>query len=108
MSYGDQRARCGWCRLHGAPLPRGHAHRRGARHRGRAAGRRAVARRADKEAREAGIDLPRDAEHRADWLAALAANPKAIQRPIITATDGTTVIGRDADSLRAVIDAESH
>ena len=62
----------------------------------------------DEEAREAGIDLPRDAEHRGDWLAALAANPKAIQRPIITATDGTTVIGRDAGSLRAVMDAESH
>lgn len=60
----------------------------------------------DKEARDAGIDLPRDAEHRADWLAALAANPQAIQRPIITATDGTTVVGRDPDALRAVIDAE--
>ena len=59
-----------------------------------------------KEAREAGIDLPRDAEHRADWLAALAAHPRTIQRPIITATDGTTVVGRDPDALRAVIDAE--
>jgi len=60
----------------------------------------------DKETRDAGIDLPRDAEHRADWLAALAAHPRAIQRPIITATDGTTVVGRDPDALRAVIDAE--
>lgn len=60
----------------------------------------------DKEAREEGIDLPRDAEHRADWLAALAAHPRAIQRPVITAADGTTVIGRDADSLARVADAE--
>jgi len=60
----------------------------------------------DKEAREEGIDLPRDAEHRADWLAALAAHPRAIQRPIITAADGTTVVGRDEDSLRRVLGAE--
>lgn len=59
-----------------------------------------------KETREAGIDLPRDAAHRADWRAALAANPAVIQRPIITADDGTTVIGRDEDSLAEVIDAQ--
>ncbi len=56
-----------------------------------------------KEAAEEGIDLPRDAEHREQWLAALAAHPRAIQRPIITASDGTTVIGRDPDS-RARVD----
>jgi arsenate reductase len=60
----------------------------------------------DKEAREAGLDLPKDAAHRDDWLAALAAHPRAIQRPIITAADGTTVVGRDEDSLRRVLDAE--
>ncbi len=60
-----------------------------------------------KEAGEEGIDLPRDAEHRADWLAALAAHPRAIQRPIITAADGTTVVGRDEDALRRVLDAEA-
>jgi len=59
-----------------------------------------------KEAREAGIDLPRDADHRDDWLAALAGHPRAIQRPIMTATDGTTVIGRDGDELNRVIAAE--
>ncbi|HEU5035982.1 MAG TPA: ArsC/Spx/MgsR family protein [Nocardioides sp.] len=59
-----------------------------------------------KEAREEGIDLPQDAAHRDDWLAALAAHPRAIQRPIITAADGTTVVGRDEDSLRRVLDAE--
>ena len=60
----------------------------------------------DKEAREAGIDLPRDAAHRDDWLVALAAHPRALQRPIITAADGTTVVGRDAESLAKVIGAE--
>ena len=58
-----------------------------------------------KEAKEAGIDLPSDADHRADWLAALAAHPRAIQRPIITAADGTTVVGRDPASLARVIEA---
>jgi arsenate reductase len=59
-----------------------------------------------KETREAGIDLPRDPAHRDDWLAALAANPRALQRPIVTADDGTTVVGRDGESLGRVIDAE--
>lgn len=60
----------------------------------------------DKEAREVGIDLPRDAAHRDDWLVALVANPRALQRPIITAADGTTVVGRDAASLEKVIRSE--
>ncbi|NYD41454.1 ArsC/Spx/MgsR family protein [Nocardioides panaciterrulae] len=60
----------------------------------------------EKEAREAGIDLPRDASAREAWLAALAEHPRAIQRPILTADDGTTVVGRDAGSLARVIDAE--
>jgi len=59
-----------------------------------------------KEAREAGIDLPKEPEHRAGWLAALAAHPRAIQRPILTAADGTTVVGRDPESLARVLDAE--
>ena len=58
------------------------------------------------EARKAGIDLPRDAGHRRDWLAALAAHPRALQRPIITADDGTTVVGRDAEALARVVAAE--
>jgi arsenate reductase len=61
----------------------------------------------DKEAREEGIDLPRTPESREAWLEALAAHPRAIQRPIITAADGTTVVGRDPESLAEVIAAES-
>lgn len=59
-----------------------------------------------KEAAEEGIDLPREPAQRTAWLEALAAHPRALQRPIITATDGTTVVGRDPGSLATVIDAE--
>jgi arsenate reductase len=61
----------------------------------------------DKEAKEEGVDLPRTADARDAWLEALSQHPRAIQRPIITAADGTTVVGRDADSLAEVIRAES-
>jgi arsenate reductase len=60
------------------------------------------------ESREAGIDLPKDADHRQDWIAALAANPRAIQRPIITASDGTAVVARDAQTLADVVEREGH
>ena len=60
-----------------------------------------------KEAGEEGIDLPRMPEARDAWLRALSEHPRAIQRPIITAADGTTVVGRDAESLAEVISAES-
>ncbi len=59
-----------------------------------------------KEAREEGIDLAREPAWREEWLAALAEHPRAIQRPIITAADGTTVVGRDPESLGRVIAAE--
>lgn len=58
------------------------------------------------DAKGAGVTLPpRDGAHRADWLALMAAHPRLIQRPIITATDGTTVVGRDEESLARVISA---
>ena len=60
-----------------------------------------------KEAAEDGLTFPRDAEHRADWLAGLCEHPRAIQRPVITAADGTTVLGRDPDSLAEVIAHET-
>jgi len=56
-----------------------------------------------KEAEEAGIALPRDDAHREDWLAAMVANPRTIQRPIITADDGTTVVARDPETLADVV-----
>jgi arsenate reductase len=57
-----------------------------------------------KETKEAGITVPRDADHREDWLAAMVADPRTIQRPIITADDGTTVVARDPETLADVID----
>jgi arsenate reductase len=57
-----------------------------------------------KESAEEGIDLPREAAHREAWLEALAAHPRAIQRPIITAADGTTVVARDPDTLAGIVE----
>lgn len=67
-----------------------------------------IARTGEPAAKEIGLrDLPRDAAHRADWVRVLAEHPRLIQRPIVTAGDGTTVLGRDAASLERVIEAES-
>jgi len=41
-------------------------------------------------------------EDRERWIAALAEHPALIQRPIITADDGTTVVGRDEDALKKI------
>ncbi|HET6699682.1 MAG TPA: ArsC/Spx/MgsR family protein [Nocardioidaceae bacterium] len=58
-------------------------------------------------ARETGLaDVPRTPEHREEWITALVEHPALIQRPIITAEDGTTVVGRDPDTVGAVIEAE--
>jgi arsenate reductase len=48
-------------------------------------------------------DLARSAEARGEWLQALVDHPRLIQRPIITADDGTTVVGRDPESLARVL-----
>ena len=37
------------------------------------------------------------------WIAALAAHPALIQRPIITADDGHAVVGRSEEALRSVL-----
>ncbi|TQK70527.1 MULTISPECIES: ArsC/Spx/MgsR family protein [unclassified Nocardioides] len=64
-----------------------------------------IARTAD--AGKLGVTLPaRAAEQRAAWLDLMAAHPRLIQRPILTASDGTTVVGRDPESLSRVIAAE--
>ena len=56
-------------------------------------------------ARELGIaSWPRDgAADRPKWIAALAAHPALIQRPIITADDGRTVVGRSPEAVRSVL-----
>jgi arsenate reductase (glutaredoxin) len=63
-----------------------------------------IARTSEPAAAESGlVDLPRDAAHRSDWLEAMAAHPVLIQRPIITADDGTTVVGRSEQAVRSVL-----
>jgi arsenate reductase len=58
----------------------------------------------DKESREAEFaGLPRDAAHRGDWIAALVAHPRAIQRPIILLDDGTAVVARDPETLDRIL-----
>ena len=49
---------------------------------------------------------PKDAASHAKWVAALAEHPSLIQRPIITADDGTTVVGRSDEALAEVISRE--
>ena len=56
------------------------------------------------DAKALGLTLPaKDADHRAEWVQLMSDNPKLIQRPILTASDGTTVVGRDPDSLARVL-----
>lgn len=50
-------------------------------------------------------DWPRDAATRDQWVKALAEHPVLIQRPIITADDGTAVIGRTAEAVRSTLPA---
>ena len=60
------------------------------------------------DARGLGVMLPpKTADESAAWVTLLAANPKLIQRPIITASDGTTVVGRDPESIERVIAADA-
>ncbi|MEU5462969.1 ArsC/Spx/MgsR family protein [Streptomyces althioticus] len=52
-------------------------------------------------ARDLGLkEWPLDAGARDRWIAALAAHPKLIQRPLITADDGTAVVARTEDAVR--------
>ena len=48
-------------------------------------------------------DLPRAEEARGAWVQALVDHPRLIQRPIITADDGTAVVARDPESLARVL-----
>ncbi|SOE27186.1 arsenate reductase [Streptomyces sp. OK228] len=42
----------------------------------------------------------RDDSSRGQWIKALAEHPKLIQRPIITAEDGTAVVARTEEAVR--------
>lgn len=64
-----------------------------------------ITRTGEKTAGELGLkSWPRTPEERPRWIAVLAAHPELIQRPIITADDGTTVVARDEQSVRSVLE----
>ncbi|GAB2909045.1 arsenate reductase family protein [Nonomuraea fastidiosa] len=57
-------------------------------------------------AKELGLaSWPRDAAARERWIEALAAHPVLIQRPIITADDGSAVVARTEEAVRSVLPA---
>ncbi|AEW94108.1 hypothetical protein SCATT_17370 [Streptantibioticus cattleyicolor NRRL 8057 = DSM 46488] len=55
-------------------------------------------------AKELGVrEWPRTPQERQRWIDALAAHPKLIQRPIITADDGSAVVGRTEEAVRTAL-----
>ncbi|WP_448333064.1 arsenate reductase family protein [Streptomyces sp. DSM 41534] len=55
-------------------------------------------------AKELGLkDWPREESARDRWIAALAEHPKLIQRPLITADDGSAVVGRTEKAVREAL-----
>jgi arsenate reductase (glutaredoxin) len=48
---------------------------------------------------------PRDEAARGRWIEAMAAHPILIQRPIITADDGTATVARSPETVRAAMTA---
>ncbi|MER5376467.1 arsenate reductase family protein [Streptomyces sp. NPDC002553] len=60
-----------------------------------------ITRTGEAEAVELGLkEWERDAGSRERWISALARHPKLIQRPIITADDGTAVVARTDEAVR--------
>ncbi|WP_103531438.1 arsenate reductase family protein [Streptomyces sp. SM11] len=52
-------------------------------------------------AKELGLnEWPREAASWERWIAALSEHPKLIQRPIITAEDGSAVVARSEEAVR--------
>ncbi|MFI2757428.1 arsenate reductase family protein [Streptomyces echinatus] len=55
-------------------------------------------------AKELGLkDWPRDEAARDRWIGALAEHPELIQRPIITADDGTALVARSEEAVREAL-----
>ena len=66
-----------------------------------------IARLGEPIAAEIGISgWPREAAHRDRWIEALSTHPTLIQRPILTAADGTAVVARSPEAVQVAIDAE--
>ncbi|MFI2199627.1 ArsC/Spx/MgsR family protein [Streptomyces sp. NPDC020192] len=63
-----------------------------------------ITRTGEADARELGLrEWARDAESRERWITALAEHPRLIQRPIITADDGTALVARTEDAVREAL-----
>ncbi|MFF2993839.1 arsenate reductase family protein [Streptomyces sp. NPDC057950] len=63
-----------------------------------------ITRTQEADAKELGVkSWPRDDDSRERWITALAEHPKLIQRPIITADDGTAVVARTDDAVREAL-----
>jgi arsenate reductase len=63
-----------------------------------------IVRMQESEAKELGLRAwPREPAERERWIAALAAHPRLIQRPIITADDGTASVARSEEAVRDVL-----
>lgn len=62
------------------------------------------------DANKAGVatDLPRDPEHRGEWIALLAAHPFLLQRPLVVTDDGAAWVARDPDTVARVVEHESY
>jgi arsenate reductase (glutaredoxin) len=64
-----------------------------------------IARTGEAVAKELGMaSWEREPASRDRWLGALAEHPILIQRPIITADDGTAVVGRSPEAVRSVLE----
>ncbi|GGY53557.1 ArsC/Spx/MgsR family protein [Streptomyces omiyaensis] len=60
-----------------------------------------ITRTGEAEAKELGVkEWGRTAQDRERWIEALRAHPKLIQRPIITADDGSAVVARSEEAVR--------
>ncbi|GAA2443189.1 arsenate reductase family protein [Streptomyces macrosporus] len=60
-----------------------------------------ITRTQEAEAKELGLKAwPREPAERDRWIEALARHPRLIQRPIITADDGSAVVARSEDAVR--------
>ena len=63
-----------------------------------------ITRTGEATAKELGMAAwPRDPGERDRWIRALAEEPILIQRPILTADDGTAVIGRSEQAVRSAL-----
>jgi arsenate reductase len=66
-----------------------------------------ITRTQEADAKELGLkEWAREAGSRDRWITALAGHPRLIQRPIITADDGTAVVGRSEEAVREALARE--